>query len=174
MGKGNISIEKIIRKTVEETIKEINKRPVQQERNYFKDTEKLLYAYPALKLQIKEIEKDIKDLQEEGYTEKSKDIVMMPTGGGQVLTKKEIQEQRIKNRQDSLARTQREVNRIERALKQIEDDPGYGVIEKKYFGGKTNDEIAEDLSYSVRTVIRHKNRLINKLKVMLFGVDALE
>ena len=171
---GKININEVIKKTVKETIKEINKSPVQQGRNYFKDTEKLLYAYPALELQAQEIEKDINDLRREGYTGKSKDIVKMPAGGGQVLTKNEIQGQRIKNRQSSLERTKKEVDRIERALGQIKDDPGYKVIEFKYFKEMTNEQIAEELSYSVRTVIRHKNRLINKLKIYLFGIDALK
>ena len=70
-------------------------------------------------------------------------------------------------------RTNREIDRIERALNQIKDDPGNKVIEMKYFKEMANEEMAEEMSYSVRTIIRHKNRLINKLKIILFGVDAL-
>lgn len=161
---------------MEETLKisqELAEEKKRHERNYFKETEKLLYAYPALKVQIEQVKLDIEDLKREGYSGRSKDIVIIPSGSQGVMDKSDIQQERIRRRIESLERTKREIARIEKALEYIKDDPGYPIIELKYFLEKDNEEIAEQTNCSVRTVIRHKNRLINKLKIYLFGADAL-
>ena len=177
MGKNSTArMEEIIRRTFKETLEEaleaLNEKQRSYDRNYFKDTEKLLYAYPALILQVKEIERDIEDLKKEGYTGRSKDVVLMRSSSN--LSRDDIQAQKIEDRMAGLERTKREIIRIERALERVKDDPGYQIIEMKYFKEMTNEEIAEKVDYSVRTVIRHKNRLINKLKIFFFGADALD
>ena len=174
-GAKHIDIEQIIRKTVKETLNVMAKtnKPQKVERSYFKDTEKLLYAYPALKIQEQEIARDIEDLEQEIYSGRSKDIVRMPNGGVK-QDKKDIQEERIDGRRSSLQRTKREIIRIERALEQIKNDEGYELISLKYFLGKANEEIVKSLNISERTVGRWRNRLINKLKIILFGADAID
>lgn len=175
----SVEIKKIIRSEIRDVSKKLIaavEKSVEEKhamhRNYFKQTEKLLSAYPYLKQKIKQDEKDIQDLQTEVYTTKSKDVIYR-----RVTTmskeEEEIQSERIRNRKASMERTKKEVERIESALDQVRDDSKYKIIRLKYFNNKTNEEIAEVLDCDERTVRRHKNRLINKLKVILFGVDAV-
>ncbi len=83
------------------------------------------------------------------------------------------EERYIADRMESMERTKREIQRIERALETIQDDPYYDIIPLKYWDLLQPAEIAERLNCDERTYRRHKNRLVNKLKVVLFGADAL-
>ena len=83
------------------------------------------------------------------------------------------EERYIAERKASMERTKREIQRIDRALETIQDDPYYDIIPLKYWDLLQPAEIAERLNCDERTLYRHKNRLVNKLKVVLFGADAL-
>ena len=181
MGKSTISPEvvKIIRKSVDEAVKKsvdaiirANKEFEAGQRNYFRETERLLYSLPALRLKVAQDEEDLKN----GLVlppEKSRDIVK-PSQGGYRMHDPEAREERyIAERKESMERTKREIQRIERALETIQDDPYYDIIPLKYWDLMQPAEIAEALHCDERTYRRHKNRLINKLKVVLFGADAL-
>lgn len=71
-------------------------------------------------------------------------------------------------------KTQKLINLIDEALKTIEHDPYYSVIEMIYFEHKTREEIAEFYDCEVRTITRNKTRLINKLKLILFSDESIE
>lgn len=162
------SIDEAVKKSVE-AIKAANEEIEAGQRNYFKETERLLYSLPALKLKVAQDEEDL----ENGLMvpkQRSKDIVVISS-----ITNKEIDldEDYIRRRVTSMDRTKREIQRIERALETIQDDEYYDIIPLKYWDGLTPVEIAEALHCDERTYRRHKNRLVNKLKVVLFGVDAL-
>nr|WP_282433244.1 hypothetical protein [Dehalobacter restrictus] len=43
----------------------------------------------------------------------------------------------------------------------------------KYWDGYTVEEIAATFECDDRTIYRNKSRLVNKVKIMLFGADAL-
>ena len=83
------------------------------------------------------------------------------------------EERYIADRMESMERTRREIQRIERALETIQDDEYYEIIPLKYWDQIPPAEIADRLCCDERTYRRHKNRLVNKLKVVLFGADAL-
>ncbi len=158
---------------VETTIKAITDNMHQEEgKDYFKETEKLLYNYPILKLKVEEDEKFLynPDACTEPEQRKSKDIIRFSgTGGGHGL---DIDRYTI-GVKSSMMRTRQEVKRIERALETIKEDAYYCVIKYKYFDEMNFQEIAERLEKDESTCRRNKNRLINKLKIMLFGADAL-
>jgi len=181
MAKSTISPEvvKIIRKSVDEAVKKAaeaiikaNKEFDESQRNYFKETERLLYSLPALRLKVAQDEEDLKNGQMK-LKEKSRDIVKLSRGGGGSFDPDEREERYIEQRKESMERTKREIQRIERALETIQDDEYYEIIPLKYWDGLSPVEIAERLNCDERTFYRHKNRLINKLKVVLFGADAL-
>jgi len=171
---------KIIRKSVDEAVKKAaeaiiraNKEFDTAQRNYFKETERLLYSLPALKLKVAQDEEDLAS----GMLvpkERSKDIVC-PTGSSSYGPHDPLAqaERYIAERKASMERTKREIQRIERALETIQDDEYYDIIPLKYWDQLPPAEIAERLNCDERTFYRHKNRLINKLKVVLFGADAL-
>ena len=181
MAKSTISPEvaKIIRKSVDEAVKNAaeaivraNKEFDASQRNYFRETERLLYSLPALRIKVEQDEEDLKN----GLVlppEKSRDIVK-PSQGGYRMHDQEAKEARyIEQRKESMERTKKEIQRIERALETIQDDEYYDIIPLKYWDQLPPAEIAERLNCDERTFYRHKNRLVNKLKVVLFGADAL-
>jgi len=170
---------KIIRKTVDESVKKAaeaiiraNKELDASNRDYFKETERLLYSLPALRLKVAQDEEDLRN----GLVsppEKSRDIVK-PSQGGYRMHDPEAREERyIAERKESMERTKKEIARIERALETIQDDEYYDIVPLKYWDLMQPAQIAEALHCDERTYRRHKNRLVNKLKVVLFGADAL-
>ena len=143
------------------------------ERNYFRETEILLYNYPALKLKVAQDEEFLYDPEAKTAptNNRSKDIVIFSTRstGGHGL---DI-DQYTKGVKSSMMRTRQEVMRIERALETIKDDKYYDIIPMKYWDEMTMESIAERFDCEDKTVRRNKSRLVNKLKIMLFGADAL-
>lgn len=181
MAKSTISPEvvKIIRKSVDEAVKKAaeaiiraNKELDASNRDYFKETERLLYSLPALKLKLAQDEEDLRN----GLVsppEKSRDIVKPSQGGYRMHDPDAREERYIEQRKESMERTKKEIQRIERALETIQDDEYYDIIPLKYWDQIPPVEIAEALHCDERTYYRHKNRLINKLKIILFGAEAL-
>ncbi|MGE4272076.1 MAG: sigma-70 family RNA polymerase sigma factor [Desulfitobacterium sp.] len=165
-------IETAVNKTAQQTMKAAHEIP-SSERNYFRETEILLYNYPALKLKVAQDEEFLYD--PEAYTmpenNRSKDIVIFSnrgTGGHGLDIDKYTQ-----GVKSSMMRTRQEVLRIERALETIQDDKYYDIISMKYWDEMTMESIAERFGCEDRTVRRNKSRLVNKMKIMLFGADAL-
>lgn len=163
------SIDKAVKRAVTAII-EANKKIEAEQRNYFKDTEKLLYSLPALKLKAEQDEEDIKNNR---IVRKRKSTDIVRFSGITGLQKDMDEDEYTENRQASLERTKMEIKRIERALEIIEHDEYYPIIPLKYFDNCTMEDIAERLDRDESTIRRNKNRLINKLKVLLFGADAL-
>jgi len=166
-------VKKQVDREVKRSIEAIIKARIESERNYFKETERLLYNYPALKLKLAQDEEDLAN----GLLvpkERSKDIVC-PTGSSSYGPHDPLAqaERYIAERKASMERTKHEIRRIDRALETIQDDPYYDIIPLKYWDLLPPAEIAEALHCDERTFYRHKNRLVNKLKVVLFGADAL-
>lgn len=181
MAKSTISKEvlNIIRKSVDEAVKKAaeaiikaNKEFDASQRNYFKETERLLYSLPALRLKVAQDEEDLRN----GLVsppEKSRDVVRPSTNGYRQYDPEAKEERYIADRMESMERTKREIQRIERALETIQDDEYFDIIPLKYWDLMQPAQIAEALHCDERTFYRHKNRLVNKLKVVLFGADAL-
>jgi DNA-directed RNA polymerase specialized sigma24 family protein len=169
----------IIRKSVDEAVKKAaeaiiraNKEFDARQRNYFKETERLLYSLPALKLKVAQDEEDLKN----GLVlppEKSRDIVKPSQGGYRMHDPDAREERYIEQRKESMERTKKEIARIERAIETIQGDEYYDIIPLKYWDLVQPAQIAERMNCDERTYRRHKNRLVNKLKVVLFGADAL-
>ena len=181
MAKSTISPEivNIIRKSVDEAVKKsvdaiirANKEFDASQRNYFKETERLLYSLPALRLKVAQDEEDLRNGLVK-LKEKSCDIVKPSRGGGGAFDPDERESRYIAARKESMERTKKEIARIERALEIIQDDEYYDIIPLKYWDLVQPQAIAEALHCDERTFYRHKNRLVNKLKVVLFGADAL-
>lgn len=163
----------IIQTTVEQSLTAARQTMQPEEgKEYFRETEKLLYNYPILKLKVEEDEKFLfnPDATAETEQRKSKDIIRFSgTGGGHGL---DIDRYTI-GVKSSMMRTRQEVKRIERALSTIKDDKYYEIIEMKYFQEMTMESMAAYFDCDEKTIRRNKNRLINRLKIMLFGADAL-
>ena len=177
MGKGSIlSVEQIIKKTAVETVKELEKARLtkQDGATFFQKTEKLLYNYNDLQEAVKQKERDIEFLQINGLQGKSKSIVLYSTNPGSAGADQYVEV--LEAYRAAKERTERLISKIDRALNEIKQDPKYFIIQEKYFSDEkhSNEKIAEKFGINEKTVRRHRNRLINKLQILLFGADALD
>ena len=170
----NAIIKKTAQQTAQEIVRELERAKMLKNdaQTYFQKTEKLLYSYPNLLKALEQKDQDIKFIQENGVQEKSKSIVFYSTNRGNAGNEQYIEI--LESYKASKERTERLINKIDRALSDIKDDSYYYIIESKYFLIMSNTDIEEQFAVSDRTVRRHKNRLINKIQVILFGADALE
>lgn len=167
----NKGIEEIIKKAVSEGIKvgyTIKEREI---KNYYKQTEKRLYAYPGLKSGIKAYQDEISDLEKYGPPERDKSIVYMPSGSR--LSEDDLKEARIQDLNYKIQCNQREIKEIDDALKLIKNDAWYMIIGYRYFQGKSDDEIAELMHCDRTTICRNRKRLVNKIAIRFYGADAL-
>lgn len=76
-----------------------------------------------------------------------------------------------KNLNDEYAK--RIVKRLDDALKEIEDDPYYNIIEMTYFNGDLRQTIADEFGTSVTTISRNKKRLLKELEKRIIPSDFL-
>lgn len=167
----NQSISKQVKKAVE-AILEAGKKVEAGQRNYYRETEKLLYSYPALKLKIAQDEEDLQNGIIGGGGRRSTDVIYFSPGRSR-QPEEQVQEELERSRRASMERTRIEVTRIDRALETIQDDQYYNIIPMRYFDCLKPEEIADAMACDERTYRRNKSRLVNKLKIVLFGADAL-
>lgn len=160
-----------------EEIKELFKNAVslgkKVERNTYKQTEKRLYAYPVLKKNIERYKKDIEDVKQEDFS-RSKDIAFYAAGAG---TEKpdieEIRKAKIFVIEQKIARDQKEIKEIERALYEIRNDEYFEIIPFQYFEKLNPEEIENKIHSSNATIWRNRKRLLNTISIHLYGADAL-
>ena len=67
-----------------------------------------------------------------------------------------------------------EKQRIDQALKKIENDDYYGVIPSRYFDGMTIAEISEIYDCKYQNISKKRNKLVKILASELFPEDVLK
>ncbi len=162
------TVEEIITKAVIATRLSCTREP----KDAFKATEKRLYAYPLLKAKIEDDKEQLEEVKRYGARSKSNSITRFMKNGIR-LEREEIKEAVIIDLQAGIAADQHEVERIEKALEQIQGDEYTDIIRLKYFEQKTDEEIADELHCAPRTVRTHKSTLVGRLSVFLYGAGAL-
>ncbi|MFA5130458.1 MAG: hypothetical protein WC477_06135 [Patescibacteria group bacterium] len=166
-------VEIAVNKAVKKVFHEYGEENSRHCRNYYKLTEKALYAIPQLRAKLEQDKLDIADLEREDFNQTSDWHTAKPPGGPKIDD--EIRhKQKIARSERTMKRTQLMLAKIENALKVLENDDDYPIIRMRYIEHKTNAEIAEALSYHESTIARRKNRLMNKLQIVLFGAEVLE
>ena len=68
---------------------------------------------------------------------------------------------------------QKFVGIVDNAMHTLLDDLYYDIIPMIYFEKKTREDVAEYFDTSVTTISRHRVRLVNKLKLLLFSDEAV-
>lgn len=170
MAEQKINLDRVIRKTLDIVVKEKYLEKMALIKNHYKETERLLYSYVDLKRQIEQSQEYIEDLRSEGYNEKSKDIIKWSSGSkAESLTRDEIHEELIRQRQDSMKRTKAQVAWVDKCLDCIKDDEFYQILDLRYSQGLDLISIAEHMHTSERTIRRRKSMLINRLSLFLTG-----
>ncbi len=165
-------IEEIINKAVTAGIEAGQLAAKRAPDDAFKATEKRLRALPILKEKLAKDRDRLEELEEHGLHGHSNDIIRYMRSG-RCVSDEDVLAALIQDMKATIAATEFEIQRIEDALAPLENDDYYLVIELKYFEGKQDDDIAEALHCDPRTVRRNKNRLVEKISVRLYGVDAV-
>ena len=143
-----VDISKIISKIAEETAKGIveelkNKNLIKKEISYYKRVEILLYSYNSLKEAIKQKEEDIKEIEIYGLPKKSGSVVLYSTSGGGV-SEEERYQQLIEKYKYEKKETQRDLDRIDRAISKIKNDKYYDIIYIKFFEECEQDKATDE------------------------------
>lgn len=137
-------------------------------------TEEFLYSYPSLFNYANDNLDIIDNLRSEGIQQKSKDI-MINEGRGSLKHTSEFEslegiEQQSEKTCNKLLKIQRILNHIRYLDIEIYDSACYfKIIELYYFEKQTYQEIAKELNISKTTINEHKQRLIHKIAINIFG-----
>jgi RNA polymerase sigma factor (sigma-70 family) len=166
---------KLIEATINVTLQKINNIAIIDrikllKEETFKNTEKLLYNYNALKEHVSD---------EAGYM----CMIGKKTSGSIVRYSKSKaltnDDEMIKLRLESYDRSKNDLDRLEKALAKVKGKKEYRVIEIRYLKKKesgetyTFEEIADLLNVDEKTVRRWKNNIIKEISIYLFGSDAI-
>ncbi len=137
--------------------------------------ERLLYAREGLGILISSLEEELLLLPEEGppsvmaYEKTENKVVhLLPSGAALGMPHRRADVEAL------LTRNRLAAKRIDRAVTSLSGDPYFEILHLKYTEGRSEEEIAEMLSCDPSTVRRNKNRLLERLSVLFFGIDALE
>ena len=172
--------EKLIIETVTKTLDELLKQNMIKTNglNAFKKTEQLLYNYNNFKEVIKDKQEMIDQINNVGLSKKSASILPMPsdTGFKYIASESEKIDEAIKALEASINYTQRVITNIDRALKKIEDDPYYKLIELCYFENLKYSYIADNWKPAINeaTISRNKNRLVKRMAFYLFSDEYIK
>ena len=135
-----------------------------------------MFNYNNFQFAIKEKEEQIADLKKYGLNKKSNSITSFTGGDGYIEVKSEQDKvnERIENIESSIHTTKTFIRIIDDAIEGLKDDPYYDLISMRYFEGCSREEIAEHFDCDVRTTNRQKNRLVNKLAIVLFSDEVIQ
>jgi len=144
----------------------------------FKATEERLYALPTLYQKVEDDKERLKDLGEYGPSRKSADMCRFQRGGLR-LSQEEIVDTLKQDLIAKIAADEYEIETIQKALAIVKDDPYYKTLSRKYFDQMSDKEIAEEIAkdrnekFEENKVWRNRSRLVQRVSVRLYGVDAL-
>lgn len=172
-------VKKIIDETVSKTVDELLQQKLikKKDMNTYQKTEQLLYNYNAFKEVVKDKQEMIEQIENYGLPNISNSVIPMPqdTGYKVTVSEEEKEKSKIAALESSIALTKNYIKIIDNALKTIQDDPYYEVIEKCYFEGKKYSTVADEWCFPISDVSigKNKTRLVKKLSIYLFSDDVI-
>jgi hypothetical protein len=140
--------------------------------NAFQATEERLYALPALYPKVTDDKEHLEELEKYGSRRRSADICRFKKGGVR-LSDEEILDTLKQDLRAKIAADEYEINTINTALEIVKGDMYYRVLSGKYFEGIGDKVLATELNCDDTTVWRNRNRMVRKVMVRLYGVEAL-
>lgn len=164
-------------KTVNAMFKELKKQKMikNTKQTAFQKTEALLYNYPKFQNVLKSKLAEIELIEKEGISKRSKSFVQWSSGNNYDSSNEYIKSlNAIDKIKESIVQIEGYIFKIDAALNPIKDDPYFELIPMKYFEGQSREDLAYYFEVDVKTIDRHKNRLINQLQIMLFSDEYLE
>ena len=142
----------------------------------YQKTEQLLYNYIGFKRILKEKELEIDTLRRYGVPKKSTSIVEYSPSGGTVkgtVLEEDAVDAAVRNVQASVQDTVQVIDLIDSCMESLKHDPYYKILELRYFEGRTQEDIADELGCTQKTISIHKNRLVKELSMRLFPSQAI-
>lgn len=137
----------------------------------FKATERRLCSIPDLRDKLKDDEEELEKTRRDGLKERSQCLTRFFKSGVR-LTPEEIMKAVIIDLEAAVASTSYELDVLDKALASIRDDPYYLAVDGKYIQRMNDEEIAEKIHCDPTTVWRNRKRLVQRVAVRLYGVDA--
>lgn len=104
---------------------------------------------------------------------KRKDLVKSNALNSFKKTEKVLYEYPVWKKSDD-AETRKFCGLIERALKEVERDPYFELIELKYFERWTHERIAEYFDVDVSVISKRRTKLIDRLRPIIFSEDFIK
>ncbi len=168
-------IDLAVRKSTENVFEILRKNgfEIKESKSTFQKTEQLLYLVPQLKEAINHNKQRIDDLKQYGIP-KTSNAVKIVDSFAIKREDNEIVEQEISKllQRNYIISTQ--LKWINGIVESLRNNKFYDLIELKYYEQKSYEEIAEYFDCDVSTVSRNKNKLINKIKGLLFPANSIE
>lgn len=164
----NKKIEEIIKQAVEAG----RVAAERQARDVYKATERRLYAYPYLSQKIEDDREMLDELLHYGPRERSKSITRFQKSGRR-LDPDEIVSAIQMDMEATIAADEEEIRALEKATSYVKEDKYAYCLFGRYFDEKDDETIAAELGCDVSTVWRNRKRLVQRVSVMLYGVQAV-
>ena len=138
-------------------------------------TERRLYALPIIRERIEDNREELTELENcgvEALRHHSASLVRLIRPGMR-LTPEEVHSAQMADLRARLAADEREVRKMQHALRSIGEDPYYLTIELKYFDNVKDADAALRLRCDPATVRRNRRRLVRRLALRLYGVECI-
>lgn len=127
-----------------------------------------LREWPDLRGRLRQEKLRLRQI-EEGGVPMRKQVVQRFQRSGVRLTEEQIYNALVADLRARIAAEEFAVMEIQMALEEIEDDPYYPVISRRYFDGWDDEAIGTELQIQPSTLRKHRVRLLDRLVVLLYG-----
>lgn len=169
MGKNSRDMEEIIKLAVEAGRISAERSA----RDAFKATERRLYALPVLRKKLEDDRERLEELKTYGPRGRSKSITRFSKSSVR-LSPEEIYEAILVDMEATIASDEYEIEAMEKALAQIENDEYYETVIGRYIEDLADERVAELIPCDTTTVWRNRKRLVQRLSVWLYGAEAIK
>ena len=140
----------------------------------FRKTEWLLHYYPSYKALIEEKKAKILLLQKHGMQEFSKSIVVLSSASSNHKDLEDLLEEEIDKNIKQVEWLTKVVELIDIGLAEIKDEPYYKLIKFRYWKNWTMEKIADYYDTATTTIYRNRDKLVSKIKNVVFAGYRLE
>ena len=139
----------------------------------YRATERRLYALPDIRAKLKDDKESLAEVKEHGVRNRSHSVTRFLKSGVR-LTPEEALAAVVMDLEAAIATSEHEIEAMERALASIANDEYCLTVTGKYIDHLTDEEISERIPCDPTTVWRNRKRLVQRLSVRLYGVDAVK
>ncbi len=145
---------------------------IEDTRNCYRQTERRLYALPHLQEKASQDGDRLADMRDGLSQNKSKSILRFSASGVRV-DPEDMFDALMQDLAARIARDQQEIDEVMNAVKSVEGDSYYRTVPARYFEGKRDWEVAEEIHCDESTVRRNRARLVRIVAIRLYGVAAI-